>query len=78
MHREAEKVLAEPAEERELENALLLAQKAAELQPNDPAVRHTLGSGYFRLQRHHDVLKVLEPEVIDGARTQAQTYTCSP
>ena len=75
LHREAEKVLAEPAEERELENALLLAQKAAELQPNDPAVRHTLGSGYFRLQRHHDVLKVLEPEVIDGApHTGADLY----
>ena len=67
LHHEAEKALAGPAEERELENALLLAQKAAELRPDDPALRHTLGSAYFRLHRHKDALRVLEPQVIDGA-----------
>jgi WD40 repeat protein/tetratricopeptide (TPR) repeat protein len=49
-----------PAKERDLAQALSLAQKAVALSPEQPRYRNTLGAVYYRLERYDSAIEELE------------------
>jgi predicted Zn-dependent protease len=50
-----------------LDTALEYAQRAVELEPDDPRILDTLGWVYYRMGRHEDALRELERAVSAGA-----------